>query len=218
MPTQKGSANIVVFIILLLTLGGVAVYFKSFPLEKLPTGEAPVTEPKLAETKESPVSSMPNENTETSSWQTYKHAQYGYEIKYPPGMKVTEKPKFTFALLVSLPGYKYDGIGIWSATKNTGIVPAPDFQASNFQEMADYVDKEIAQKQQYENVVKKVTPLNGYDAIYLSPKDGGRIEGDIFVFHKPHVLHITYTYPYGPDKQESYQMTEKILSTLKFTD
>lgn len=35
----KGSAIIIVFIILLLTLGGAAVYFKNFPLEKLPTGE-----------------------------------------------------------------------------------------------------------------------------------------------------------------------------------
>jgi hypothetical protein len=211
--TTKGPVNIVVFIVLLLTLGGAAVYFKNFPMTK-----APATEPKLVETKESPVSSISKENTETSSWQTYKHAKYGYEIKYPPGMKVTEKPKFTFVFLVPLSGQKYDGIKIWSATQNTGVVPEPDFQASSFQEVEDYVDKEITQKQQYENVIKKVTTLNGYDAIYLSPKEGGRIEGDIFVFHAPHVLHIVYTYPYGPQKEESYKMTQKILSTLKFID
>lgn len=212
MKNQKGSATIIAFIVLLLTLGGTVWYFKNFPMTK-------VSVPQTEEVKNMEVSRVVAENqtiVDTSTWQTYKHTKYGYEIKYPPGMKVTEKPKFTFVFLVPLPRQKYDGIEIWSATQNTGVVPEPDFTANNFQEVRDYVDREVATNQAYKNVTKKVTMLNGYDAIYLSPREGGRIEGDIFVFHAPHVLHIVYTYPYGPQKEESYNITQRILSTLKF--
>jgi hypothetical protein len=277
---QKGSANIIVFIVFLLTLGGAVWYFKGFPMVNVPAWEPKAAETDKIATNNPPMNASseveicrelipkyfneeglfltefnkknPKEITgdeekryekkfqelqkqlqnvivrcqgvttesvdrDDSSWQTYKNTKYNYEIRYPAGIKVTEKPNFTFAFFVPLAGYKYDGIEIWSAVKNTGVVPEPDFQASSFQEVADYVDKEIAQKQQYKNVIKKVTTLNGYDAIYLSPKDGGRIGGDIFVFHKPHVLHVTYIYPRDVSKQESYKMTQKILSTFKFT-
>lgn len=39
MQTQKGSATVIAFIVLLLTLGGTAWYFKNFPLVRIPAGE-----------------------------------------------------------------------------------------------------------------------------------------------------------------------------------
>jgi hypothetical protein len=215
--TTGGFANMIVLVIFLLTIGGAVLYFKNFPLTKMPVVQ-PTEQPQAVVEKEVATNGIPQESSEFSSWQTYKHTEYAYEIKYPQGMKVTEKPKFTFVFLVPLSGYKYDGIQIWSTTQHTGIVPEPDFQASSFQEVLAYVEKEIATNQSYENVTKKVTTLNGYEAIYLLPKEGGGVSGDVFVFHKPHVLHIDYTYPYNADKRESYKMTEKILSTLKFIE
>jgi hypothetical protein len=151
-----------------------------------------------------------------SSWQTYKNTKYKYEIKYPVGIKVTEKPKSTFFLPLS--GNDYEGMRITVVTQNTSVVPNLDFQANSFQEVVDYVGKMIASPGgEYENEIKKITKLNGYDAIYVSPKEGGVISGDIFIFHKPYVLNINYTYPRDATKQESYKMTQKILSTFKFT-
>jgi hypothetical protein len=147
---------------------------------------------------------------ETSSWQTYKNTKYGYELKYPAGIKVVEKP--SVSVLLPMPGYEYDGISIW-VTQKFGIMPKTDFLANNFQEVIDYVDNNIVAGDP--NLTEKVTTLNGSDAIYLSPKTGGSLgERDlrtVYIFHKPYVLDIEYTYP----SQEG--MTEKILSTIKFT-
>jgi hypothetical protein len=50
--TTKGSANIIVFIVLLVTLGGAVVYFKSFPL-RIPT---PTEQPQVLNMEKSTTS------------------------------------------------------------------------------------------------------------------------------------------------------------------
>jgi hypothetical protein len=63
-----------------------------------------------------------------------------------------------------------------------------------------------------------VKAFNDYDAVSFIPKNvGGSGAGSIFVFHKPHVLRVMFTYWHDNEKGK-FEMTEKILSTFKFKE
>ena len=85
---QKGFANMIVLVILLLTMGGAVVYFKNFPLEKLPA-EQPPEQPKTKEAKNI-ITNNPATESQKDLVETYKNTALGYEISYKKPWRIAE--------------------------------------------------------------------------------------------------------------------------------
>lgn len=80
--TTKGSATIVVFVILLFTLVGTAVYFKNFPITNVLVAQ-PQSQTEVKTTTTTPIVVENKTSIDTSSWKTYKNTKYGLEFLYP---------------------------------------------------------------------------------------------------------------------------------------
>ncbi|MBI2120861.1 MAG: hypothetical protein HYT94_04525 [Parcubacteria group bacterium] len=85
--SQKGSATIVIFIVILLTLGGAAWYFKNVPLGKIPA-EQPHKQPQTEEVK-NVVTNNPTTQDQKDSVKTYKNTKYGFEFTIPTGWRIS---------------------------------------------------------------------------------------------------------------------------------
>jgi hypothetical protein len=94
MQTQKGSATVIVFIALLLTLGGTVWYFNNFSLQKL-TVTTSLEQPQTEEIKKVATVSVVEKNTANtnlSSWKTYKSKGNNFTVQYPSNWFVEERP------------------------------------------------------------------------------------------------------------------------------
>lgn len=86
---QKGSANIIVFIVLLLTLGGAVWYFISFPIANVPAGEPKAVETDKIATNNPPPSPIQPPNKKRGT-QEYFNPVYKYAISFPDTFLVAE--------------------------------------------------------------------------------------------------------------------------------
>ncbi len=75
MTTQKGSATVILLVVLVIVLAGVLVYFAFL---KKP-GEVAVS---LTPTPTPTKTATPTPD-ETANWKTYTNTRYGFEVKYP---------------------------------------------------------------------------------------------------------------------------------------
>lgn len=102
---QKGFANIVLVIIIVaaIAIGG---YFV------LTRRQNPITQqttPPPAATQ-NPTSQQPSPApvNETSNWKTYQNSKYGFELKYPPELKLSEKPGSTWTnIIFEKPSFRF---------------------------------------------------------------------------------------------------------------
>ena len=80
---QKGFANIILVVVIVILVGAVgyfALVKKSEPIAQQPT---PTSTQTITPTKP-PVSPTPTTPSETANWKTYTNTKYGISIKYPP--------------------------------------------------------------------------------------------------------------------------------------
>ena len=77
MNQQKGFANIVLIILVVVVLAGVAGYFALVKQS-----------PEVAQQTNTPTPTTPNE---TANWKTYRNDKYGFEFKYPADVQIKEQ-------------------------------------------------------------------------------------------------------------------------------
>lgn len=208
---QKGSATIVIFIILLLTLGGTVAYFKNFPLKKLP-----VEQVKLATINDTPVSGRGGEQ-DTSSWKTYRDEKCGFEMKYPPDRKIKST-----RILISIEAENVlqtqEAIWIFCGEQ----VPQVLRKADNFEQMKAATDifyRELArqEKEEISSYIKKDIMVNRYKAVAIknTAYEGANTEITVFV-DKNNIFqifrHPKYNQDFGAD--EFFKENDAIIETF----
>ncbi len=85
---QKGFANIILVIVIVVLVGAVG-YF-AFVKKSEPTAQQPTPAPTQTNTAVSPT---PTPKDETVGWKTYTNAQHGFEFKYPATFVLGQNPK-----------------------------------------------------------------------------------------------------------------------------
>jgi flagellar basal body-associated protein FliL len=76
---QKGFANIILVIVIVVLVGTIG-YF-AFVKKSEPVAQQPTPTPATTQTKT--PAPTPTSKDETSSWKTYTNTEYGFELKYP---------------------------------------------------------------------------------------------------------------------------------------
>jgi hypothetical protein len=87
---QKGFAPILVILLVLIAIGG-AYYLGTKKGNILPVStQTPVSVATNISTQASPTA-KPSADP-TASWKTYTNAEFGFSVKYPPGMQISASP------------------------------------------------------------------------------------------------------------------------------
>lgn len=143
MEQQKTSLNIIIFVILLLAIGGTAVYFMNVSSMKKETTKSAQTNV-VQEVVRSPVEEN-TANPAASSWKTYTNKAIGFEIEYPTDWYVFfESPTNHFTTLASVPFEKRsNGVGTpesgpWIDIENTNCKINTDGTQEKYVSGEDY--------------------------------------------------------------------------------
>ena len=90
MNNQKGFANIILVIVIVVLVGAVG-YF-SFVKKSEPIAQQPTPTPTQTNTPTKNPTPTQTPKDEIASWKTYGNDQYGFEFKYPANYVVTKTP------------------------------------------------------------------------------------------------------------------------------
>ncbi len=218
----------IVLVIFLLTIGGAVLYFKNFPLEKLPAEELQAVSKKevainnSSSTKETEtVFQEPNITKGDSGdstpldWLTYKDPQFGWQIQYPKDMEIRQRPStdVTLAIAVNHSGTSIVDVVDKQTKKQFIVISIPGFSFSSPEKMAEEFHKQLLVSTLAKtNQKQEIMALNGLTAIKYQPPQSNYAVRYIFgqwADSATTVYNISL-------RNESDATSTRILSTFKF--
>jgi hypothetical protein len=210
----KDSATIIVFIILLLTLGGAVWYFKSVSMTNVPGGEPqteeniqPKSEPKTTETT---GITSPTASIDTSSWKTFKNERYGFEFRYPKAKNYTIDDFLYEGAYVEISDARDDKTG------GPGIKFGPPDSDKKYPDLKTFLS-EYQEKDPTIRITKtEYFTLNNIPALRVYEHDDYLGDSEIVYLLKNNIVWSINIFTNGYSEQDR-QIFEQILGSFKFT-
>lgn len=211
MKNQKGFANIILVIIVVILVGAVG-YF-AFVKKSEPVVQQPTPTPTQTNTPVSPTPT-PTPKDETSNWQSHSNMEIGFSFKYPQAWKVEDGLKInTCCLNVFNSLNPYQGDFLKQNVMKAQFQYHVDGSVSNKQQYLDSLVKGSTESEMGSPISKSsivsVQNENGLDIFKFS---GGVGSIGYIIPRKANFSEVIYVIVWNPDST-----LEKVLSTLKLT-
>ena len=216
---QKGFANIVLVVVIVLIVGAVG-YF-AFVKKSARLAEQTQT---TTQTNNS-VSPIPTQKDETANWKTYSNSKYNFSLKYPNGWTIEEPTNAdTTGRVISLrspetvqllnereidPGYSYNlVVSFWSNVNNEYARGGSWIDQRNYTSLTDYFTDKNAFKQKIGSIT-----VAGQSAYEVSIGGAGANYGVMIEYNGVYELSFETAW----DKSKLGSTEKQILSTFQFS-
>lgn len=216
---QKGFANIILIVIVVLAVGVVG-YF-AFVKKSAPTAQPAPTPPQT----DNAASSTPTQKNETANWKIYSNSKYNFSLKYPNGWTLEESSQTDLTgRIISLrspetsqllnerkidSGYSYNlVVSFWPTINNEYARGGSWIGQRNYSSLADYFTDKNAFKQKTGSIT-----VAGQNAYEVSIGGAGANYG-VMIEHDG-IYELSFETAW--DKSKLGSTEKQILSTFQFS-
>jgi hypothetical protein len=223
MKNKRGNITVIALIIVIVAITTAIITWLVATKTQAPVQQAVVTQPTTPVAKTQPVAPATQETTQsaqiegTSDWKIYTNTAYGFEIRYPSSYSifqgVDQKTEKTIPadlnskkiIITDNPRMFFSGEPVYLS------VEVLDSYITNLEKWVSD-NKIITDENSYRVIKKGSVSFAGEQAYQIQAECGIDSSGNIVL-----VNHDSKTYKIRYDSQNCLPLSEKILSTFKFT-